>query len=245
MAKTVIEYVQYCLTTMDSDQVDAIAETEESMQVAELLKEVYYEFINRDDWPWLERGLQVAGAGDTTNPTKLILPDNVKDVLQLRYKREDGKLQQIKYLAPSTFLDHYGNGQNRDSDLEVQVQPGLTVFVGTEKDPDFWTSFDDDIVICNSYNSDRETTLNGSNVSSWGSFIPEFQVSDLFEPTIPRHLEPTLQAHLNEAAHIYYKQQESSPDQQRALRQMSQARRNPASTQPGTPGFFRNQSGRE
>lgn len=244
MAKNVLQYVQYALTTMDSDQVDAIGDTEESMQVAELLREVYYEFINREEWPWLERGLAIVSAGDTSLPTNLSLPANCKVLWDLYYQDDqDSSFRKLEYLEPKEFVHRFSHKGNTDQLIEPQA--GVACFIGTDANPTCWTSFDDKTVTCDSYKSEIESTLVSSKVKSWGVVVPEFDVTDTFVPTLPLHLEPTLQALLNDAAHAYFKQQDSRPDAERVLRQMGQARRRPASTRDGTDFYYRARYGRK
>ena len=47
MAKyTLLEIVQKTLSAMESDRVDTIDEVEESVQIAEMAQDVFYEIIN-------------------------------------------------------------------------------------------------------------------------------------------------------------------------------------------------------
>lgn len=244
MAKNVLQYVQYALTTMDSDQVDEIADTEESMQVAELLREVYYEFINREEWPWLERGLDISSAASTALPTNLTLPENTKVVWDLYYKSDDtDSFQPLKYLPPKEFVHRFSTKGGDDQLIEPQL--GVACYIGTDRNPSCWTSFDDESITCDAFKSTVESTLVSDKVKSWGVFIPDFQVTNTFEPLIPRHLQPTLQALLNDAAHAYFKQQDSRPDAERVLRQMGQARRRPASTRDGFDSYYTAKFGRK
>jgi len=244
MAKTLLEYVQHTLSTMDSDQIDAIGDTEESIQVAELLKEVYYEFLNRDDWPWLERGVIMTSLSDTTKPTHLTIDPNTKILKSVRYRRAlDNKFTELRQLDPCEMIERLSS--TGDSRQEVEAVSGVYVNVRTDKHPEFWASFNDTEIVLDSFESEVESFIQGTKASTWGSIIPGFQVTDTFEPLVPPHLEPALQAFLNRAAHLYYKQQDSAPDAVRELRQLAQAHRRPSKTVDQTDGFFRNRFGRK
>ena len=71
MKETLLELVQGCLSVMDSDRVDSLMGTEESIQLADLARDVYYELINRDEFPAFEETFQLTGAADVLFPTKL------------------------------------------------------------------------------------------------------------------------------------------------------------------------------
>lgn len=51
MPKPLIEYVQDILSSMDSDEVNSISDTVESMQVATILKNCYEELVANIELP--------------------------------------------------------------------------------------------------------------------------------------------------------------------------------------------------
>ena len=56
MAKlTLLEIVQDIMNDMDSDEVNSISDTEESSQIAQIVKTTYFEILGRRDWPHLSK----------------------------------------------------------------------------------------------------------------------------------------------------------------------------------------------
>ena len=54
MAKmTLLEMTQDILSDMDSDEVNSIATTSESLQIAQIIKTAYYNIIDGRDFPFL------------------------------------------------------------------------------------------------------------------------------------------------------------------------------------------------
>lgn len=220
--KTVLNYVQAALNAMDSDNVDSISDTEEALQVANELQDTYYELLNREDWEFLHQPARLTGAGDLNNPTKLLIDAEIKRFDYIAYV-VDGVSKELCYLSPVEFLKKFSAGG--DNRLQVTDGSGVNFYVGTDRAPTYYTSFDDESIVCDSYDSDLESTLQGASTSCIGVVIPTFSITDTHTPDIPQHMEPLLQSALNAACFVYFKQTQSGKDEQRSLRQLAQARR--------------------
>lgn len=241
--KTVLEYVQACLSTMDSDQVDAIDEVAESMQVANLLPDLYYELLNRQEWEFLKGPVTLTASSDIAHPTQFTAPAGLRRLHQVWYNvAEDGTLsrRELKFLEPADFLRRAGGGANKQLVTDGQQ---LQYYVATDRHPAFWTTFDDVTVVCDAVKTDVESTLVSSKVSAYGVAFPEFQVTDDFVPVLPEHMVPLLQATLNAASHRYFKQQASLVDESREQRQLSQAQKR-NSTLASREDYYHNKFGR-
>jgi hypothetical protein len=84
---TVLDIVQNILSAMDSDEVNSISDTIESLQVAEEVKATYYDILAGLDEPHRQGSFQLLGLGDTTKPNYLKLPDTVRDVTEVYYNQ--------------------------------------------------------------------------------------------------------------------------------------------------------------
>lgn len=231
MAKSVLEYVQACLSVMNSDEVDEINETTESIQVAELLKEVYYELLNREEWPWLHGPITLTAAGDTDNPTQFTIPATVKYIESLAYNVSESTgfvRKELLWLPPSEFALKFATGEGISTKQLVTLGTQVNFYVSDDRWPTWWTTFDDATIVCDAFHSDYQSTLTSNKVSAFGVSIPTFDVTDEFTPDVPLHIEPLLQAELNREAFQYFKQTESVPDERKAQRQLARARREAA-----------------
>lgn len=227
MSKNVLQYVQSALNIMDSDLVDSIQETEESNQVAELLKDLYYELLERQEWEFLKRPLTLTAVGDTTQPTAFLVPNGMRRLYNVWYNVSDDatyKRRELKYQDPLCFVQTNG-GSDGSNLLRVESGNGLSFYVRTDRAPSYWTSFDDNRIYCDAHDSSVETSLVTDKISAFGLYIPDFTVQDSFEPSIPRHMEPLLQHTLNASASANFKQQANGQEETRASRQMAAARR--------------------
>lgn len=225
--KTVLQYVQSCLSTMDSDEVDAINDTAESMQVANLLSDVYFELLNRQEWEFLKGPVTLTAAGDITQPTRFNVPAGLRHLHNLWYNVSTSggvERRELTFMEPADFLNVLGSGLAATGKTLVTLPSQIQFYVRNDRMPSFWTTFDDQSVWCDAFRTATETSLVSSKVSALGVTIPAFSVTDTFVPTLPENTVPLLQASLNAAAHLYFKQQASAPDEVRVRRQLAQAR---------------------
>lgn len=224
---TLLELVQSTLNAMDSDYVTTILETEESSQVTQVAKEVYLELINREEWEFLNRGVALTSPMSTATPTSFIVPDTVRRMTYLGYQTQvtPSLYKKLDYLTPDQFLSRATSESSGGSNQLVTLNSGLRFYVGNERPPQFYTSFDDTSIVCDSFESSVESFLSASKVTASAFTIPTFTLTDNFVPDLPAHMFPFYLAELKETCFQYFKQTQSNPDRMKALRQLAQARR--------------------
>jgi len=243
--KTVLQYVQAALSVMDSDEVDSVSDTTEATQVAELFYDVYYELVNRQEWSFLRGALQLTASGDTSTPTKVIIPEDAKRVRLVTYNIDTAggyQRRELVYLDPETFMRRFSGGQAAGNRLLVTPAPGLQFYVNVDRMPSFWTAFDDEFIWLDSYDTSIESTIQTAKLGCFGDRIPTLVIEDAYTPELPVHMIPLLQHTLNQAAMQTFKQTESKMDEIRVRRQTGQARR--AESRITRKTYYWNQFGR-
>lgn len=83
--QTLLEMTQDVLSSLDSDEVNSISDTTESLQVATIIKNKYYDILTRGDLPAQEVLLQLTASGDATLPTLMYIPDGVTKIDWIKY----------------------------------------------------------------------------------------------------------------------------------------------------------------
>jgi len=74
---------------MSSDEVNSISDTVESLQVANILKEKYYDLVTRVNLPEHQQIVQLSPSLDVTRPTLMYVPGGVAEISWLRYFNND------------------------------------------------------------------------------------------------------------------------------------------------------------
>lgn len=226
MKKSVLQYVQDTLSLMSSDEVDSVNDTVESLQVAHLLRDLYLELVLREEWDFRLRPVQIVAAGTPSAPTRVTLPDNVDRVHTIKYNVSDNSGsfagRELVYVTPEVFTKAR---QKNDSSNHLTIDGGMQFYVGTDRDPTCYTTFDDNVLYLNSYDSSKEATVTSSNIVALAYVVPVFEVDDGFVPDLPMNMVPMMQTILNNASMSAFKQTEDGNSVRRETQQTAQARR--------------------
>jgi hypothetical protein len=210
--KTVLEMTQKILSSMDSDEVNSINDTVEALQVAEIIEEVYENMIVEIDLPTHNILTKLTALADTDTPTHMRIPDDIGVIKWIKYDKQtdtdtDIQLKEITYLEPDEF--HFFVARRNESNTNIQQVTdfgGTDLLIQNDKAPTYWTSFDDEYVVFDSFDSDLEATVQQSKTSVWGTKLKTFTLTDTFTPDLPDKFFPLLQAEAKAQAFAELKQ---------------------------------------
>lgn len=85
MQMTLLDITQNILSSLSSDEVNSISDTTESMQVAQIIKNKYYDIINRVNLPEHDQLIQLLPSLDSSVPVMMYVPDGVSEIGWLKY----------------------------------------------------------------------------------------------------------------------------------------------------------------
>lgn len=225
MAKlTLLEMVQSIMSDMDSDSVEAYDENEESLQVASILKDVYFQMVTNRIIPehYALDQLTDAAAG---SETFMQIPDDVAKVQWIKYNViASGDTvpvwKTIKYCRPEEFTTRSLALDSTDTtNNDTVVDPGntsVTLYVQRQA-PTYWTTFDDEYICFDAYDSAVDTTgLVASKTIIYARKIPTWTASDSFTPDMDENLFPLLLAEAKSTAFVNLKQQANAKVEKQA-----------------------------
>lgn len=222
---TLLSMVQNILSAMDSDEVNSIHDTVESLQVAEVIKETFYEQFNNIEIKEWEGPLKLDSVSDTDRPNYLELPPNVLNIDWIKYRNDqnNGKFQELCYETPECFwkrqLEITPQSFGGTNIQLVTDASGIEYYIQNNKAPNKYTIVQDLFLVCDSYDIGADTTLQSSKTFAWGTVEPDFVLDDEFIPHIDANLFPLLLAESKSTCFINFKQISSSKEEQRARRQ--------------------------
>jgi hypothetical protein len=227
MKMTLLSMVQDILNDMDSDEVNGIEDTAESLQVAQIIRTTFYEMIARKEWPHLRRMTTLQSVSDSETPNYLSLPDSAVRMDYLAYNRrlsiEDRDIfHEVAYLYPDEFIRHC-NRRNTDNDNVIVVTDptgGVRLNILNDHAPQYWTSFDDKNIVFDAYVSAVEDTMRGSESQAELYNEPtSWLMEDSFIPDLPGEAFPALLSEAKSVAFMAIKQMANQKEEQRAVRQ--------------------------
>lgn len=217
--QTILDICQTVLSSLDSDNVNSISDTEESLQVVSIIKDVYFDFIQRIGFPEHKSLFELEPSGDPDKPTLMYRPSNVKNLDFVKYdKREslsdDILFQEICNLDLKDFFDlMYGLKSTEDNVITFTHTiegSSITILGKNDVHPKYWSSFDDETLIFDSYFSSLDTTLQKTKSLCWGTLEPDFDLIDTFTPDLDSQQFPTFIQEVKEQAFLELKQMPNS-----------------------------------
>ena len=85
MSMTLLDLTQNVLSSMSSDEVNSIGDNAESQQVALIIKNKYFDIINRVQLPEHNQLIQLESSLDATSPVEMFIPDGVTEIKWIKY----------------------------------------------------------------------------------------------------------------------------------------------------------------
>lgn len=220
---TLLEIVQNILSAMDSDEVNSISDTIESMQVAEVVKETYYEQFTNPQEKELKKLIKIDDAGILASPNYLELQEDVIILDWLKYKdtRNEDKYKDVTYVLPEEFFEIVLRNKSTDNDVTSTLDPvsGVTYYIKNNICPTYFTILNTNYIVTDSYDATYEDTLHQAKTVAFGYVAPDFELVDTFTPELDPKKFPLLLAEAKSTCFINFKQISSSKEEQRARRQ--------------------------
>jgi len=226
MKQSLLEIVRFILNEMDSDDVNSIDDTVESMQVAQIVKGCYLEMVSNRNWPSHRKLGQVHHSGTPDKPTHLKLPENIKEMVFFRYDvsksedQDDIQYRDITYRHPDEFLRLVSfRKPNTDNVRTIKDDSGVELVITNNQPPRYWTSFDDVYLVCDSYDKNVDDALQKSKTQCLMYMMPKWEHRDDYIPDLPSEAFSALIEESKSTAFLTLKQMANEKAEQKARRQ--------------------------
>lgn len=220
---TLLEMVQNIASALETDEINSITDTTESLQIAEVIKETFYEQFNNIFIPEHQVIFKLDSVSDLTRPNYLKIPDNISKVEWLKYYDFAGGVYNgyLDYVTPEEFFAlalEYHTTPNPTQTVVTDLS-GVAYSVFNNRVPSYYTILDDNLVVFDSYDLSQQSTMVGNNSVGFGIKAQTFQMVDAYIPPIDGNLFPLLLAEAKSVCFVNLKQITSSKEEQRAHRQ--------------------------
>lgn len=220
-----LDIVVDILNDMDGDQVNSIDDTFESEQVAQIVKSTYFAMMSNRNWPHTRQTVQILPSGDSALPTHMNVQEAIKELCFINYNKvKDGETRKlykkVKYLYPDDFLRVTNRRNNDNADIDVITDPtGVELLIKNDTAPTYYTSFDDEALVFDSYDNLVDTTLQQSKVQAQAYIIPTWSQVDDFIPDLPDEAFTALLEESKSRAMLKLKQVQDIKAEQESTRQ--------------------------
>jgi hypothetical protein len=245
MSRTLLDIVQGILSTLDSDTVNSISDTVEADQVADIVKQCYFDIVDEYQLPGNRVITNLEGVSDVNRPNMLKIPDDTQSLIHWQY---DGRILNsdplnylpVEYRPPDLFLEEV----NRRDSLEttkyivVYVQPNVPIITDFTTHPQRWTSFDDKYIVTDNFCLDVDASLQASKTQAWVEKRHIFEKTDEYIPTLPDNLQSILYRTAENMAYALNKQVVNPKLEQKEARLRIRTQRNKHRSQQTENNFM-------
>lgn len=220
--------VQNILSDMDSEEVNSISDSNEAEQIVQVIKATYFNLIASRFIPEHAQIIKLNSLSQSARPTHFIFPVRVKNIEFLDYNVSTivggVSYRRLTYLEPDDFFS-ISDGRDSESANVVKVEDisaGSTLLIRNDSMPSYYTSFDDEHVLLDSYLATTDATLQSSKTRAYGVKYPTFDSSlDGFIPDIDGTMFPYLLAEAKSTAMSLFKSGSDPKIEQAARRHKS------------------------
>lgn len=202
---TLLDLTQRILNDMNGDEINSISDTLESQQVASIIRDTYQEIIGSRSWPHLNSLLTPTPQG-STYPTHVDLKSEWSFIKEIKYNKRTQTATRdnydgVDYMEPEEFLEYLNQRNSSASDVSTISDPGTGVelFILNDTAPKYWTTFDDETLVFDSYDSLVDTNLQESKFQIWGNKETTWSHVDTAIPNLPAKAFPYLLAEAKSA----------------------------------------------
>lgn len=194
MKYTLLEMVQRVLESIDGQMIESIEDTREAVQVANCIKESYYHLLYTRDIQARNNVVQMHSMSNVDTPTEFYINDDVAQITMFKYyDKKNERYVDLEWLDPEVFIDrslHINplDPYNKERVQTVKDPSGIVYNIFNDREPHYYTSFDDKRFVCDAFNKEDGSTLMEQYTVCYGVVLPPFQIEDTFVPDLsPQH----------------------------------------------------------
>jgi hypothetical protein len=127
-------------------------------------------------------------------------------------------MKELTYKDPEAFL-RFVSQRTGDNVQEVKDYSGSVLLILNDQSPQYWTTFDDDYIVTDAYNSVLDATLKKSKTQALAYLLPTWEHTDDAIPNLPDEAFPALIEEAKSTAFVVLKQTANQKAEQKAARQ--------------------------
>ena len=192
MKMTILEMTQEILTSMGGDEVNSIDDTTEAGDISRLIRRCYFDLINHLK-PHEHYRLFELEATSSASPTLMTMPTDISFLEWVKYDNattedDDTKFLEVDFLDLKTFLERMYTLDADDTEVEeftyTDTGDSINFLCYNDRMPTVFTTYNDNLLIFDAYDSSEETNLQETNTLCYGRELPTFTLSDSFTPDL-------------------------------------------------------------
>lgn len=222
MKRTLLELTSSILASLDGDEVSTITDTAEAVQVADIIRQCFYEIASTRSLPE-HHSLFNLDETDGSTPVVMTRPSSVITVDWVKYDVGDSTedLTTIIYLPLKDFLERQNSLNENETgvdlfDFTFDTDP-ISLKYRNDKAPEFYTTIGDLYVLFDSFDSSSESFLAADKTQCYGLLEATWTHTGSFVPPLDHKLSNLLFQKAKAQAFVELKQMDN-PQTERKVR---------------------------
>lgn len=227
MKRTLLELTQDILASMDGDEVTAITDTAESAQVANIIRQCFYEIAANAKLPEHFSLFELTETS-TSSPTIMTKPTDVLTIDWIKYDNmltADSPVTDYRQVAFQEWSGFHAALLQSDSDATEVSRFNYTVGSDTipfiyrnDRFPMFYSTYNDNTIVFDSFNSDEDTFLRKTKTMCYGLKESSWTHSDSAVPSLDHKLSNLLFQNAKAQCFLELKQVENISSERKSRR---------------------------
>ena len=169
--KPILDMINDCLLDMGRGFVNDLGQTPEASRVEAIYRSVYYKMHSNKLWPHKRKLEKLESLADLSRRTVLRVPQNVVKVDGLSYNIgtvSEPIWRELTWCEPAKALRQFmARTTTADNNTTTVTVDDILLVALNNAHPTWWTSFDDEYIVLDSYNQEVEDTVQGHKVAAW------------------------------------------------------------------------------
>lgn len=191
-SKTLLQMTEDILSDINGDEINNINDTEESMQVAKIIVQTYYDLHSKRNWPMDKGLLNLTALGDIDLPNYLKVDDDFTEIIDVNYDKARLKdaprvmFEDVKWREPDDFLRYTNKRVSTNDNIQTVTDPtGVRLLIQNNYPPEYYTSFDDEHIVFDRYDAEVDTTVQATKTQAMAYKMPVFELDGDAVPKMP------------------------------------------------------------
>ncbi|AUR83383.1 head completion adaptor [Vibrio phage 1.139.A._10N.261.48.C6] len=153
MRYTNLQLLQKVARAINSDEVDTMDESLESMDIVDIMERSLDDILMRRHWEFMKDKQSVALTGNSA--INVTLPDSVVRIQCIRHLDEgdQGQYVDLQYLEPADFTRRLQGNDASNSNTDEVLINGVKLWPRNDTAPRYYTSFDELSITVDSYDN--------------------------------------------------------------------------------------------
>jgi hypothetical protein len=160
---------------------------------------------------------ELSSLSNEDTPTSFTKSPEIEEIYWIKYKT-NGKYKAVTYVTPEDFINRADMADTTQSYIQTVAINSVDVPIFNDRPPNYWTTFDNSVIVMDAFDSDVDSTLQASKSQAYVREKYTFTFSNTFEIPLDETLVSVLLEEAISSAYVEFKGSVNPKAEQQARR---------------------------